>query len=309
MSDPLVSVVTPCYNHARFLPEAVASVAVQTLDRWEIVIVDDGSSDDTVAVARTLIDRYGGWRIRLISHSNCGQGASRNVGIAAGSAPYVLPLDADDIVMPRMLERTVAALEADARVGFVTTNARFFESERNSWSGGDPRRERLLYDCRMIPAGTLFRRSAWQQAGGFHEQPDLLGYEDWDFWLRLVELGWKGRLLPEVLVWYRRSASGTLNRVQRNDLIFRARLVQYHPSLYPRPFQAWAQATLREQGRDALAGLLWWRWFFWYAALVARYAPNELPKTLLRPLFKRLDPQQQMYARRVAQLVGLSRAG
>src|SRR5262245_60439055 len=93
----LVTIVIPCYNQARYLPETVASVVGQTFDRWEAVIVDDGSSDDTSAVARGLIERYPGRRISLISQANQGLGASRNIGIAATYAPYVLPLDADDL--------------------------------------------------------------------------------------------------------------------------------------------------------------------------------------------------------------------
>src|SRR5262245_55091952 len=104
---PLVSIIIPCYNQSCFLPEAVESVAAQTLERWEAIIIDDGSSDDTAAVAQALIERYPGRCLHLIRHSNRGLGASRNAGIATTSAPYVLPLDADDMLEPQMLERTV----------------------------------------------------------------------------------------------------------------------------------------------------------------------------------------------------------
>lgn len=319
---PLVSVIIPCYNHGRYLPEAVASVVSQTIGAWEIIIVDDGSSDDTPAVARKLIARYSGRPLRLITQRNRGPGASRNAGIAASAAPYILPLDADDLVAPTMLERTVAVLEARPEVGFVTTDVRFFGAETGGWSGGEPTQERLIYDCRMVVT-TLFRREAWRRAGGFNEQRALQGYEDWDFWLRLAEQGWLGSRVPESLMWYRRFPGSVLSRAQRNDLLYRAQAAFDHPALYPAHFRAWAASTLaslavaadtaslgsvRAQHCLLLAVARWWRAFLWYVALVAYYAPREAPKALLRPLYKQFGPSAQMRLRRIARLLGISKA-
>ena len=109
---PRVSVVMPCYNQARFLPEAVASVVAQTMPDWELLIVDDGSPDDTAVVAQRLIAAHAGRRITLIRQPNSGPGASRNAAIRQARGAYILPLDADDTVAPTMLADTMAVLEA-----------------------------------------------------------------------------------------------------------------------------------------------------------------------------------------------------
>ncbi|HWQ12410.1 MAG TPA: glycosyltransferase, partial [Roseiflexaceae bacterium] len=241
MDAPRVSVVIPCYNHARFLPEAVASVVAQREPRWECVIVDDGSPDDTARVAEALIARYPGRAIRLLRQPNRGLAAARNAGIRACGAGYILPLDADDQLMPEMIARTAAALDARAEVGFVYTDVELFGAETGVWSGGAYSLERLRFDNPMIPA-TLFRRRAWEQVGGFDEEMRR-GFEDWDFWLRLAEAGWEGLHLPAPLVRYRRSPRSMLTDSWRRDLQLRAALMLRHPALYEHEFLAWACAA------------------------------------------------------------------
>jgi glycosyltransferase involved in cell wall biosynthesis len=296
------SVVIPCYNQGRFLADAVGSLIAQTEPRWEAVIIDDGSTDNTLALAHEQAGRDE--RVRVLTQANRGLGGSRNAGIAATGAPAVLCLDADDMIAPTFLERTLASLQADPQIGFVSGDVQFFGDEHNRWSGGEPTAERLRWDCRLVSA-SLFRRAAWREAGGFAERTAMPSYEDWDFWLRLVERGWRGARVAEPLVLVRRVRGGMLHGTQRDDLVLRARLVAAHPALFPTAFGPWASAVLREAERRGDA-LLWWRWFGWYAALVARHAPRELPRTLLRPAMKRLAPGQQMYARRLARLLRLS---
>lgn len=133
-----VAVIVPCYNHAHYLPETIASVAGQTFADWEIVIINNGSTDTTDEVARQLITRFKPRHIRLISQSAGGPGAGRNTGMQATHAPFLLPLDADDLLDARFLEKTVPLLERNPGLGFVSTNVRFFGSEQGSWSGGEP---------------------------------------------------------------------------------------------------------------------------------------------------------------------------
>src|SRR5689334_1514338 len=106
---PRVSVVVPCWNQACFLPEAVGSVLEQTFRDFEIVIVDDGSPDDTADVAARLIAQNPDAQIRLVRRENGGLPAARNTGVAAARGELVLPLDADDRIAPGFLESAVAA--------------------------------------------------------------------------------------------------------------------------------------------------------------------------------------------------------
>src|SRR4051812_15947600 len=108
---PLVSVIVPCFGQAHYLPEAVGSVLAQTFTDWECIIVDDGSPDDTAAVAARLA--AGDDRIKIVRQENRGLPGARNAGIRAARGRYILPLDADDRLEPTMLEKTVAVLQSD----------------------------------------------------------------------------------------------------------------------------------------------------------------------------------------------------
>jgi glycosyltransferase involved in cell wall biosynthesis len=250
-------VVIPCYGQARYLPEAVGSVVSQTYPDWEIVIVDDGSPDDTAAVASSLMARHAPARIRLVRQANSGVAGARNAGIAAAAGRYLLPLDADDLLHPEFLSETVAVLEAQPEVGVAYTDFQEFE-------GADRVRQRPSFDldllCRFNLMGntSLFRREAWVATGGYN--PNMAaGLEDWDFWLSCAEHGFPGRHVPRVLFFYRRQA-GSRNEAattRRPELIRQLRA--NHPVLYTptRRLLRWVRRMLRRllaRLRQAFAG-------------------------------------------------------
>ncbi|HJZ48936.1 MAG TPA: glycosyltransferase family A protein [Roseiflexaceae bacterium] len=307
-THPRVSVITPCYNHSRYLAEAVASVIAQTFGGWEQIIVDDGSSDDSAAVAEQLIARYPQHSIRLLRQTNQGLSASRNNGIRLARGDYVLPLDADDQIEPSMLAETIAVLDRRREVGFVYTDVRMFGEENRIWSGGAYSLDKLRFDCPMVPM-TLFRKQAWAAVGGFRGDLHPQGYEDWDFWLSLAEAGWQGDHIARPLVRYRRINSSMLAKARQHDLELRAQIVLGHPSLYTAGLVAWARQvcspTWSTNGSLHSAGL-WWRALAGYATEVARHNPRLLPKTLARPLFIRMSVRWQGYARSLAWLVSHS---
>jgi glycosyltransferase involved in cell wall biosynthesis len=305
-----VAVIIPCYKQAHFLPEAVASVVAQTYPLWEAIIVDDGSPDDTAAVAERLIAAHPQHTIRLIRQHNQGLSASRNNAIQATQCAYILPLDADDMLEPEMLAETVAMLQAHPEVGFVYTDVHLFGEETARWSGGAYSLSKLRFDCPLM-AMTLFRRAGWVAAGGFRDKMAPAGYEDWDFWLGLAECGWQGLHVPRSLVHYRRIAGSMLAGVRLHDMEMRAQLILNHARLYEPQFVAWAQRTRAPAfAADGyvLNGLHWLRAFVGYTALIALYHPHLLPKTLVRPLFCRLPVRGQAYARRLARLLRQTQA-
>lgn len=307
-SPPHISVIIPCYNHGRYLPGAVASVVAQSMADWELIIVDDGSVDDTSAVARQLIATYPERAIRLIEQTNQGLSATRNKGIAAACGEYILPLDADDLIEPTMLAEASAVLDGAPEVGFVYTDVQMFGVEERIWSGGAYSLAKLRFDCPMMPM-VLFRRTAWQQVGGFGANMWPQGYEDWDFWLALAASGWAGHHIAHPLVRYRRTNGSMLANVRRYDLELRAQMILNHPQIFPPAFVAWAQAV-RAPGQIVDGGFrsraVWWRAFAGYLWLVAIERPTLLPKTLLRPLFCRLPARQQGHARRLARALHLT---
>lgn len=234
MTSPLVSVIIPCYNYGAYLPEALASVAGQAYRDCEVLVVNDGSTEvGTLEVLREY-ERRGG---RVLHTENRGPAAARNHGIRHAGGKYVLPLDADDRIVPGFLEQGVAVMESDPNVGIVYGLVELFGEQTGLWELPDYAPERLLYD-NMIVATALFRRKDWMEVGGY--DPRMVhGWEDWDFWLSLVEHGRSVVRLPQVTFHYRvRSASRTGGMTFAQKLTMFLRLVAGHWRLYLRHWPA-----------------------------------------------------------------------
>jgi glycosyltransferase involved in cell wall biosynthesis len=288
MSVPRVSIIVPCYNQAHLLPDAVASAIAQSFHDWELIIVDDQSPDETAQVAQALIAAHPGHAIRLLRQSNTGLAGARNAGIQAARGDIIMPLDADDCLMPDLLEQAVAVFDTHPLVGFVYGDVELFGGEVGRVVNRPYDRGRMRFTC-LLHAMSPFRRVAWEQAGGYRTSMGR-GYEDWDFWLSLAELGWEGRYLPRIAARYRRTDASKLTRDRQYDLELRALLIHNHPPLYPAAFRRWAGRVLSPAWSigDAIQPHRWWAAFAWYNLLIARHAPQELPRTLLRPLYWRL---------------------
>lgn len=205
-----VTAIIPCYNHGRYLADAVESALAQTYVDVEVVVVNDGSTDDTSAVASRFEER-----IRYMEHANRGLCASRNRAIGETDGEYVAFLDADDRWHPEKLARQVPLLEADEEVGLVHTDGWTFTGETVGppiMGGVDPTTisgrlfERLLLGNPILVPSVVVRRRCLEEVGPFDEA--LGGCGDWDLWLRVCRR-WKAAYVPEPLVYYRRHAEGT----------------------------------------------------------------------------------------------------
>jgi glycosyltransferase involved in cell wall biosynthesis len=177
-----ISVVIPAYNGSRFLPRCLNSVFAQTLKPQEVIVVDDGSSDNTAALAADL-------GAKVISRANGGLSAARNTGIRNASSEWIALLDADDMWAPEKLERQ-AVLVCQKTV-LVYTGIRIFDDN-------GPREERpamdaatamktLRYSNPITPSTVLVKRETILTQGGFRE--DIRACEDWEMWMRLQQLG------------------------------------------------------------------------------------------------------------------------
>jgi glycosyltransferase involved in cell wall biosynthesis len=239
--DVRVSVVIPCFNYGHHLSEAVETVLAQTLQSWEIIIVDDGSTDDSAAVAQRLIDAHPEASIRLISQPNSGSpGHSRNVGIAAARAPYIVTLDADDLLALDYLERCAATLDAHPEAAIAYGALQCFGDDTTLT---DPREwdTRAELDCNFLTVAAMFRREAWEQVGGIDTH---IGYEDWDFWIGLIEHGWVGVKAPGALWYYRVHGGGVYEGHVASDQQIKAEIVLKHPSVYSDGQRRWAEGIL-----------------------------------------------------------------
>lgn len=244
-----VSVVIPCFNYGAYLREAVDSVLAQTLQADELIIVDDGSTDDSPALAAAIVAEHSdAVPIRLIARENSGSpGATRNAGIAEAIGDAILCLDADDRLDPGFLEACVASLDANPGAAIAYGDFQMFGEDNRlitppQW---DTRRE---LDVNFLGTASLFRCVAWEQAGGYDVE---LGYEDWDLWIGMVEQGWVGVKAPGALWHYRVHAGGVFSNHVAHDQECKARIVAKHPSVYGEEQRRWASAVL-EGDLDAL---------------------------------------------------------
>jgi glycosyltransferase involved in cell wall biosynthesis len=228
--QPEVAIVVPCHGYAHFLRDAVASAAAQTWPRLRIVIVDDGSPDDTAAVAQQLRREFPARRIDLVQQANQGLAAARNAGVRHTDAPLILPLDADDRLAPTAVERLVAALVA-AGADVATPDAETFGLEQRRLRTRPVTRRRLVANNCLVYA-SLYRRSLFDRIGGYRSAAP--GYEDWDFWLSALELGARFVHVPEVLFHYRKHGRSMLADSDARALHRFAAIAAGHPSLYPR---------------------------------------------------------------------------
>lgn len=228
---PVVSVIIPCYNQAQYLAEAVESVIAQTYTDWEVVMVNDGSSDNTSEVARSLILKHPTYALRLIEKPNSGVSDARNAGIRLAQGKYILPLDGDDKIAPQFLARTVALLDLHPEIGIAYTDWVYFGAHHATRNAIDYDFARLCAKENLFTCTALFRRQAWEAAGGYNSNMTR-GVEDWDFWIGCGEHGFKGQRIPEPLFHYRAKDSGRNQAVLPDLPVMFARIVLNHPKLY-----------------------------------------------------------------------------
>ncbi len=203
---PCVSVVIPTYNRADLVCEALESVAAQTYKDWEIILVDDGSTDNTREAVAPYLTQLGS-RLRYIKQENRGLAAARNTGIWAARGSYIALLDSDDVWKPEKLATQVPYLEADASVGLVSSRAEQVDAANKQVLGLKPKDPAGTTLATMIVQGTqppssfLIRKTAIESIGGF-DPAIKRGIEDVDLCFRLARR-WKFVCLEQPLIRYR----------------------------------------------------------------------------------------------------------
>jgi len=208
-----VTVIVPCYNLGRYVEEAIDSVLAQTFTDFEVIVVNDGSTDDhTNDVLRSLRRP----RTTVLTTANQGLPAARNHAIERAKGKYICALDADDKLHPRFLEKTVSVLENDPSVTFVSTWVECFGLESWTWSQERCDFPKLLAECVVLTASPV-RREAVEAVGGYDTERYLFGSEDWDLWITLVERGHRGTIIPEVLFYYRQREGSMRRAAERGD--------------------------------------------------------------------------------------------
>lgn len=227
MADgPLVSIVIPNHNYALWVVEAVMSAAEQTHAPVEIIVVDDGSTDESVSVLQRLQHDV---PFTLIADPWRGAAAAKHRGVTASHAEYVCVLDADDRLHPRYVEATLGVLEANSGAGYCYTAIRYFGDYDRCWSPGPFDGQRLFLGDSYIHTGALMRRRAYDRTKGFRIRRSA---EDFDLWLAMLAKGYPGCYLDEPLYEYRKHGPATREYAKTMWLMRRIKL--RHPRLLVR---------------------------------------------------------------------------
>jgi glycosyltransferase involved in cell wall biosynthesis len=214
---PKVSVIIPCYNLGEFIEEAVQSVLSQTYSDYEIIIVNDGSTDENT---NKLLEQANWPKTVIYKTINQGLPAARNYGIERASGEYICCLDADDKYHPRFLEKTVVILNNDKEMkyGIVTSHFQLFGETDGVVKVADYNPFSLAVENQLHVA-SLFRKKAWKDVGGYATNLD--GYQDWNFWLAIVSRGYQWYVVQDVLFYYRDRKDSMLKSsdLKREELV------------------------------------------------------------------------------------------
>ncbi len=230
MTSPCVSILLPVRNEERFLPAALTSIFNQTIASWELIAVDDGSTDGTSAILDDAARRDP--RVRVMRPSRRGLPAGLNAGLEACRAPLIARMDGDDISHPRRLEIQAAFLSANPSAGLVACSFRHFPRHRlrsgmlayEEWQNGllshDSIMRDLYVESPFVHPSIMFRKEAVLAVGGYR---DMGWAEDYDLWLRLASAGTRFARLPQTLFfWRERAERATRTMSEYTAAAFRA---------------------------------------------------------------------------------------
>lgn len=193
--DKTIAVIIPCYKYAHYLKECVESVRAQTYPVFEIIVVSDGSPDNTVEVCKEM-------GIRCIEKQNGGLSSARNVGIENSTAEYIMCLDADDKLVPGAIEEHMKLVDNDTTIAQCAL-MEFGERHILMTPNPDTNLGRIL-QSNTIYCNAVFSRRMWKEVSGYDESEIMrLGFEDWEFWIRLFAAGCYAKTSDFIALRYR----------------------------------------------------------------------------------------------------------
>lgn len=218
--NPLVSIVIPCYNHAQFVQETIQSVIDQDYENIELIIIDDGSNDNSVEVIQQMIpaceERFVRFEFRY--RPNKGLSSTLNESIKWCKGAYFFALASDDIVYPTIISKEVALLGKRLDCGMCHTHAESVYVKPNTKKTIIESHEftfqQLIIKNRVYAPTVMIRMSVVRELGGFDES---LYMEDWDMWLRILDAGYKICFINEILAFYRQHESNSYKNYNRME--------------------------------------------------------------------------------------------
>lgn len=212
--NPLVSIIIPCFNSGTVLLEALESCRNSKFQDFEILVVDDGSTE---SMTTEILDQVNGSeRVTFIKQKNGGAASARNLGVTHANGEFLLFLDCDNRIRPDYLTQAVQSIQLNTEIGVVYAKPFFFGFEGTQESSRFDVRD-FSFDSLLagnyVDMCSLVRKKAFLEMGGFDENQELFFGEDWDLWIRMAQVGWKFHLLPEVLFDYRIRKGSLMDQV------------------------------------------------------------------------------------------------
>jgi glycosyltransferase involved in cell wall biosynthesis len=221
MKDIILSIVIPCYNQWHFVEEAINSVESNNEITYEIIVINDGSTDLLTKQKCSIISQRG---ISIISQNNSGLAKSRNNGINIAKGDYILPLDADNKINPDFINKAIEILELIPEVSIVYSDRQLFGESNDLIKVGKFDLIRMIFG-NYIDACAIYRKQVWKEIGGYDENMPIQGLEDWDFWLSAAERNFQFYYIPEPLFYYRVTEGSMIGQLRENPN--RDRLIEY----------------------------------------------------------------------------------
>lgn len=209
MTPPLVTIIVLCHNYGRFLGEAIESALAQTYPNVEIMVIDDGSTDDSLQVAQRYADR-----VRVITQPNMGMERTANRGAGEANGELFCFLSADDVLEPRYVEALIAALQRTPEAAYAYCRPLLFGARSGPMRCLPFSAYFMVKHSNFVAGSALCRRNEYLEAGGYAEDLGEHAFEDWDLWLRLLERGRRGTYVREPLLRWRRHNTGSRNPEQ-----------------------------------------------------------------------------------------------
>jgi glycosyltransferase involved in cell wall biosynthesis len=204
-SPPLVSIIVLCHNYGRFLREAVDSALAQTYPNCEVLVMDDGSTDDSLEVARSYGDA-----VRVFTHPNMGIERTGNRGVEEARGEYTAFLSADDSFEPTYVAELYRALQAVPEASYAYCRAQMFGADHRVLRAFPFSAYLIALRTNYVNACALTRRSDYLAVGGMSDVGEIT-MEDWDLWLRMIEAGKRGTFVRMPLLRWRRHVEGSRN--------------------------------------------------------------------------------------------------
>jgi len=209
---PLVSIIMPCYNHGAYLMEALESVKKQSYPNYEIILINDGSTDtETLALLDKLSDEA-----TVIHQENAGPSVARHRGIQEAKGKYLFFLDSDNRVKSEYIGKGVAIMEANPKIGIVYSDAEVLGGNRRITKSAF--NIYLLVFANNMDLCSVMRKQAYDDTPGFDSYLSKLGLEDWELWFSLYDAGWQFHYIPEVLFDYRVADESRTHQVANKNI-------------------------------------------------------------------------------------------